>query len=51
MEDGKIKAKCSSKHCGAGNGVAVFHYFDQVTGHLTETRKFQDPKKFFDKNN
>lgn len=42
-EDGKLEAKCNSKHCGAGNGVVVLHYFDLKTGELTETKKFRDP--------
>lgn len=49
VEDGRMEVKCGSKHCGAGNGVVVFHYFDSITGELLETKRFADPKQSFGK--
>lgn len=47
VRDGRLEVKCSSKHCGAGNGTIVIHYFDLLTGELLETRKFQEPARRF----
>lgn len=44
-EAGLLEVKCSSKRCGAGNGVVVMHYFSTETGELKETRKFRDPSE------
>lgn len=49
MTDGRLEVKCSARHCGAGNGVTVLHYFDLLTGELLETRKFRDPSDLFTK--
>lgn len=40
--DGLLETKCSAKHCGAGNGVLVFHYFDPASGRLVRTKKYKD---------
>lgn len=45
--DGRLEVKCSSKHCGAGKGVVVFHYFDLLTGELLSTRTFREPEMLF----
>lgn len=45
--DGRFEVKCASKHCGKGNGIVVYHYFNLFTGDLIETRRFQDPKVKF----
>lgn len=47
VRDGRFEVKCSSKHCGAGKGVVVFHYFDLLSGDLLETRKFRAPETLF----
>lgn len=41
-EDGLLEFKCSSKHCGAGGGTIVFHYFDPTSAKLVRTKKFRD---------
>lgn len=45
--EGRLEVKCPSKHCGAGGGVLVFHYFDLLTGDLLETRTFREPSELF----
>lgn len=45
--DGRLEVKCSAKHCGAGNGVIVFHYFDLLSGELLETQTFREPSELF----
>ena len=45
-EAGLLEVKCNARHCGAGNGVVVMHYFSLENGELKETRKFRDPSKF-----
>lgn len=47
VHDGMLEVKCSSKHCGAGKGTIVMHYFDLFTGKLLKTRKFREPAKLF----
>jgi hypothetical protein len=46
--DGRSEVKCPAKHCGAGKGVVVFHYYSLPDFDFLETRKFQDPKKLFE---
>jgi hypothetical protein len=38
-----VEIKCSSRFCGAGQGVVVIHRFDASTAELVETLKFKDP--------
>lgn len=45
--DNLIEVKCDSRHCGAGRGTVVMHYFNEVTGDLVETKKFQSPEPLF----
>ena len=45
--DGRFEVKCRAKHCGAGNGNIVLHYFDLMTGSLIETRTFREPSELF----
>lgn len=47
--DGRFEVKCASKHCGAGKGTVVFHYFDLLTGDLLQTRKFQSAEALITK--
>lgn len=47
VHDGLLEVKCSSRHCGVGNGVVVMHYFDLLNGKLIKTRKFREPSKLF----
>jgi len=42
-ESGILEVKCTSKRCGAGNGVIVMHKFDLHTGKMLDTKKFSDP--------
>jgi len=44
VEDHHLEVKCSSRFCGAGNGVVVLHVFDLATGEM-ETKRFNDPLK------
>lgn len=41
--NGQLEVKCASKKCGAQSGVVVLHYFNLLTGELTETKKYSDP--------
>jgi hypothetical protein len=43
-----IEIKCSSKFCGAGNGVMVLHRFDAESGKLLETLRFREPDRTYD---
>lgn len=43
LSDSFVEIKCSSRFCGAGQGVIVIHRFDASTAELVETRKFKDP--------
>ena len=47
-DDGLLEVKCSSRKCGAGNGVVVFHYINLVSGRVVNTIKYKDPKAAFD---
>lgn len=47
LTDGRLEVKCSAKHCGAGKGNVVFHYFDPLTGDLLETKTFREPSELF----
>lgn len=39
----RLEVKCSSRFCGAGNGVVVFHVFDVTTGEVVHDKKYRDP--------
>jgi hypothetical protein len=41
-EKGIIEVKCSSRFCGAGEGVVVIHKFNSSNGELLETKKYKD---------
>lgn len=43
--DGVVEIKCTSRFCGAGNGVVILHRFSVQTGELIETIKYRDPVK------
>ena len=43
LDAGRLEVKCRDKMCGYQRGITILHYFDVLTGELTETRKFQDP--------
>jgi hypothetical protein len=45
LDNGVVEVKCSSRFCGAGQGVVVIHRFDGRTGDLVETLQFKDPRK------
>jgi hypothetical protein len=48
--DGRVEVKCRDRRtCGHAQGVAVFHYFDPLTGELLETKSYRDPENLFDK--
>lgn len=49
VKDGLLEIKCRSNRCGAKPGVVVLHIFNPSTGDLVETKKFQDPKVLFSK--
>jgi hypothetical protein len=43
LDDRIIETKCKSARCGAKSGVVILHRFSADTGHLLETKVFQDP--------
>jgi hypothetical protein len=43
LVDGVIEIKCSSRFCGAANGVVVIHRWDALSGERLEDRRFADP--------
>lgn len=49
IEDGEsllLEVKCSSRVCGARQGVVVLHRFDlHQQGRLVETKRFKDPQR------
>lgn len=49
LDGNVLKVKCPSKHCGAGNGTSVFHYYDILSGERIETKRFQDPQNLLNK--
>lgn len=49
IADDHYEVKCHSKHCGAGDGTTVLHYFSLTTGELIDTRLFKEPKALFDR--
>lgn len=49
LDGNVLKIKCASKHCGAGGGTSVFHYYDVLTGSLIDTKKYQDPQTLLNK--
>ena len=43
--DSVVEIKCSSRFCGAAQGVVVIHRFDARTAELVETLRFKDPAR------
>lgn len=38
-----LEIKCSSRFCGAGNGVVIIHCWDVLTGKRLPDKRFSDP--------
>ena len=43
FDDSTIEIKCRNSRCGAKSGVVVIHIFDQLTGEMLATDRYQDP--------
>lgn len=37
-----VEFKCSSRFCGAAEGIVILHRFSTTDGHLLETKMYKD---------
>lgn len=49
VEDERIEIMCSSKHCGAGNGAVILHYYNAITFEFIETVKYRNPAAYLER--
>lgn len=45
VSEDTLEIKCSSRFCGAKQGVVVLHRYSIKTGELLETNRYKDPER------